>query len=113
MAFLFLDGEACQRCRGTEEGGAGVGVGVEVGPLEAPTWPRGLPSCALLHVPFQRIRSHFRWDRDGDGGGGLNDFSLHGNVRCAVLCTVGKTAHSQNTDLIHSVGWMRQGFHIT
>lgn len=49
MAFLFLDGVACQRCWG---GGQRLGMGVEAGPLEAPTQPRGLPVCASPQVPL-------------------------------------------------------------
>lgn len=45
-------------------GGQGRGGGGRSGSRlpKAPTWPRGLPVCASLHVSFQWIRVHFHLD---------------------------------------------------
>ena len=107
MAFLVLDGEACQRCRG--DGGRGAGVGVEVGPLEAPTWPRGLPVCASPHVPVLAHQKSLSLGFHSRKGGLQISFPDE-NTRIIVPCTVEKT---HNTDLIYGVGCVTEDFYIT
>ncbi len=70
-------------------------MGVE----EAPTWPRGLPVCALLHVPLSAHQKALSL-----GWVAVNDFPSVAKRDCSVL------KREDCTDQTYSVGWMRQVF---
>lgn len=104
MAFLFLDGEACQHCRGTGEGG-------QEWEWKSARWrpPLGqedYQSALCFASPFSTPEVTFT------GNGGCKWLIPMKPWYVFFPCTVEKTAHSHNTDLIYSVGWIKEGYHI-
>lgn len=95
-------------------GGQGRGGGSGSGSRHAggaPTWPRGLPVCALpprpLSARHKSLSLGLRQQKD------FLSPPLSVKMYCSVYSTTERTAHTHNADLLYSVGWLKEGFHVT